>query len=133
MIIKNGFKEILTFIYYLREIAYFNRHIIIISIDLFTINGIKLNQLEKETNKIETRFKIKIPEDMREILQYIYQQNIIDVKPSYSQIASYVNCSKPTIRKKLRELIGHGYLIEYSKGRKKVLESTEKNINLFSK
>ena len=133
LIIKNGFKEILTFIYYLREIAYFNRHIIIISIDPFTINGIKLNQLEKETNKIETRFKVKIPEDMREILQYIYQQNIIGVKPSYSEIASYVNCSKPTIRKKLRELIGHGYLIEYSKGRKKVLESTEKNINLFSK
>jgi hypothetical protein len=41
--------------------------------------------------------------------------------------------SKPTIRKKIRKLIGNGYLRVYSKGRKKVVESTEKSISLFSK
>jgi uncharacterized membrane protein len=41
--------------------------------------------------------------------------------------------SKPTIRKKLRELVRYGYLKEFSKGRKKIVESTEKNISLFSK
>lgn len=133
LIIKNGFKEIISLIYNLREISYFNRHIIIISIDPSTLNDIELSRLEKETNKIEARFKITIPEDMREILYYIYKKNIMGVKPSYSEITSEVMLSKPTIRKKLRILIGDGYLRVYSKGRKKIVESTEKNISLFSK
>ena len=133
LIIKNGFKKIISLIYKLREISYFNHHIIIISIDPSTLNGIELRQLEKETNKIETRFKIKIPEDMREILYYIYKKNIMGVKPSYSEITSEVMLSKPTIRKKLRKLIENGYLRVYSKGRMKVVESTERNISLFLK
>jgi len=133
LIIKDGFKEIISLIYNLREISYFNHHIIIVSIDPSTLNDIELSRLEKETNKIETRFKIKMAEDLREILYYIYKKNIMGVKPSYSEITSEVMLSKPTIRKKLRQLIDNGYLRVYSKGRKKVVESTEKNIGLFSK
>ena len=133
LIIKNGFKKVISLIYLLREISYLNHHIIIISIDPSTLNNIELSRLDKETNKIEIQFKGKIPEDMKEILYFVYKKNITGVKPSYSEITSEVKLSKPTIRKKIRKLIGNGYLRVYSKGSRKVVESTEKNISLFSK
>lgn len=133
LISKTGFVKTLSFVQHLKEIAYFKKHIVILSIDPFTLQNIELRQLEKEAKELEPRQKIRLPEDWRQILQFVYEENLKNNKPSYSEIATEIRISKPTVRKKIRELTKYGYLKESQKGRSKIVEFTERSGNLFSK
>jgi DNA-binding MarR family transcriptional regulator len=74
-----------------------------------------------------------MPAGHLDILKYIYYQNTIGVKPSYSDAGRELKMSKPTLRKKIRLLINGEYALEDLKGSKKVLTLTEKGRNLFLK
>jgi len=131
LISKIGFKETLTFIQDLREITYLKKQILIISIDPRTLAQEKMRLLEKEGREIELSFMVKLPEDLLEILRYIYKENNLGLKPSYSEIGKELKMSRPTVRKKMKILIANGYLIENTKGRKKIIELLEKGRRLF--
>ena len=131
IISKNGFKKTLDFIHFLREIAYYNNHIIIISIDPLTLDIDKLRQLEKESSEIETREKVILPLDLLDVLTFIIKQNLIGVRPTYSQIENELGMSKPTVRKRIGNLMSRGYVIVNSRGNTKVVEATEKGKRFF--
>ena len=128
---KTGFEKILFFIQNLREIAYIKSHVVIISLDHTILKNNELKQIEKETERVEPLYKTKLPEELIEVVKVVYTYNVKGVTPSYAKVGQEIGASKPTTRKRIRSLIGYGYLRESKMGRKKVLTLTEKGKILF--
>ncbi|MCG3226118.1 MAG: winged helix-turn-helix transcriptional regulator [Candidatus Heimdallarchaeota archaeon] len=80
---------------------------------------------------IETKIEGIIPEELFEVLMYIYQQNVSGNKPTISDVIEELNISRPTARKRTQNLIDEGYIIEAVKGRSKVLQITQKGKIVF--
>lgn len=132
LIVKYGFQETLNFVFKVRELAILLGFVVILSVDEEIIPSNQLRLLEKETREIETRVLAKIPADLLEILQYVYKNNNLGKRPSYTDIVNDLMISRPTIRKRTNQLLATGYLRETQIGRRKTLEITQKGFNLFS-
>ncbi|MEE8359189.1 MAG: PAS domain S-box protein, partial [Candidatus Hydrothermarchaeales archaeon] len=132
LVFKNGLKETLSFVQRLRELAYLCHHVVILSVDPSTFDKRELRLLEKETEEIEPMQKARLPEDLLETLRFVYKQNNVGVKPSYTDVCGELGISKPTVRKRIRRLVSSGHLRDIVKGNRKVLELTENGRNLFS-
>jgi PAS domain S-box-containing protein len=133
LVFKFGFKETLSFIFRLRDTIYLKEQIIIVSMDTSTMKEDELNIMQKEFNEIELRQIPRPPEELFEIAKLIYERNSAGIKPSFSEIGAELSLSKPTFRKRVRNLISSGYVVEVSKGNRKVLELTQKGRSLFFK
>jgi PAS domain S-box-containing protein len=133
LITKNGFNKTLTLIQRLREHAYAGDHVITLSIDPSVLRNRELRLLEKETMEVEQRLAGKLPEDLLEILKFVYSQNRMGVKPTYKSVGQELDQSQPTVRKKIRQLESSGYLREFSRGNSKVVELRERGRGLFFK
>ncbi len=132
LISRNGFDQTLSFVYDLREIAYLKDSIIILVLDPYTLGNKQSALIRKETHEIEPKSTKRVPEDMLNILKYVYNQNKLGVKPCYTEICNELNMSKPTIRKKINNLVNNEYLSEDYDGRHKRVEITEKTRETFS-
>jgi PAS domain S-box-containing protein len=132
LIAKYGFEETLKFIYKVREIAIFLNLVIILSLDEQTVTSHQLALLEKETEKVETRVLAEIPLHLLEIIRFIYINNSQGVQPSYTQVANQLGISRPTARKRIKQLTTIGYLRENQKGRTKILELTLRGLSSFT-
>ncbi|MHA1975345.1 MAG: PAS domain S-box protein [Candidatus Hodarchaeales archaeon] len=132
LIQMNNFKETLNFVYELKEIAYMLDLILLISVDPKIMTDHELLLLGKETKEIEPRSLVKIPDDMLELLRYVYHKNKLGIRPAYSDIGNEFQISRPTTRKRIKTLLATGYLNEYRFGIRKVLEVAEKGRGLFS-
>lgn len=132
LIFKNNFKKTLSFIQRLRELAYLSGNIIIISANSGTLSTREQRLLEVECRDIKPRLDKKmLAEEQFKLLRYIYECNIIGVKPSYTDIGQELGISKPTVRKRIRLLISAGYVMELVKGRNKIIELTQMGKNFF--
>ncbi|MFO7966361.1 MAG: PAS domain S-box protein, partial [Archaeoglobaceae archaeon] len=131
LIFKRGFNKTLSFIQRLRDIAYFHELVIILSINSETLGEKELNLLEMETKEVETQQTVKVPEDLLELLRYIYQQNNRGIKPIYTDICNDLGISKPTAMSRVRKLVSKGYVTSNAKGRSKIVELTEKGWSMF--
>lgn len=131
LFITKGFDNAIQLLYKWSDIAYLNNLIILLSVDVSTFKEEEISVLEKETKRIEPKFMTKVSEEFLQLLRFIYQQNNLGMKPSYSDIRVELKTSRPTVRKRIKRLATTGYLIESKKGNKKVLEITEKGRSLF--
>jgi DNA-binding MarR family transcriptional regulator len=113
--------------------ALLSKKIIVNSIDPSTFSDKELRLIEKETESIEPQEKPKLPDSQLEILKYIYKENLTGIKPAYGDLRQELDLSKPTVKKRIDELISSDHIIEHQKGRKKLLELTEKGRNIFRK
>lgn len=132
LIANYGFKETIKFVYKMRETAYLKSIVILLSIDPTTIDGQKLSLLEKETMEITPRFMAKVPEEMLEILRFVYKMNNLGTKPSYSEVREELQVSRPTVSKRIKHLVATGYLNETLMGNRKILELSQKGRLLFT-
>jgi len=130
---KTNFRKILSFVQTLREIAYLKDHVVILSVDPFTLGQKELRQIEKEALPVEPLYKAKLSEELFEVLKTVFEQNLKGVNPSHAKVGQQIGASKPTTRKRIRTLINYGYLEESKKGRSKVVCLTEKGRILFLK
>lgn len=128
---NNEFKEVYSFINDLRELAYFRKNIIIISVDKNTFDSKELKLLEKETKPIMQKVSESINRKILDIIYYILNQNALGVNPSYSSIGKELSMTRPTIRKNIRYLEANRYVIVHRKGRYKKIELTEKGKKLI--
>jgi PAS domain S-box-containing protein len=133
LIFKNGFENVLAFIHRLRERAYLRSLVVLLSIDPATLKKFELSLLEKETAEVEPQEKAKLPMDLLEVLRVVYQQNSMGARPSFSDIERELDLSKPTVRKRIRQLVSGGYARTNIKGRNKIVSLTEKGRRLFWK
>ncbi|NMC58434.1 MAG: PAS domain S-box protein [Candidatus Methanofastidiosa archaeon] len=129
---KNGFNRFLSFVHHLRELAYLRGITIIISADPVLLSDIEMRLIEKETFNISPIEKAMLPENMLEILQYVYNKNIIGIKPTFSDVGREIDITRPTIGKRINYLASSNYVSVSIKGRNKVVELTEKGKELFS-
>ncbi|KYC45024.1 MAG: aerobic respiration control sensor protein ArcB [Candidatus Methanofastidiosum methylothiophilum] len=131
LITKYGFKDTLNFFQNIRDLAYLNDLIIIVSIDPQLLNEKELKYLEKDTKEIELRYGKTLSEDLLEILRYVYGKNKSGHKPSFSDIGTEFSITRPTIKKRVDKLIEANYLNISISGRNKVVELTQKGRDLF--
>lgn len=131
LIFKNTFEDLLSFVQNLKDLAYLNSLIIILSIDPYTLDEREFRLLEKECLNIESRQKTRLNEDLLEVLNFIYTQNNKGVKPIYKDIGKALGLSRPTVEKRLRALNSRGYVMNELKGRTKNVELTEKGWQVF--
>ena len=132
LISKYGFKETLLFIYSLREIAIFLNLVVLLSVDDQIVPEDQIKAIEKETKDVQPKVLAKIPLHLLEILRFVYKRNNIGEQPSYTHIAYELGISRPTARKRIKQLTAIGYLKENQKGRTKVLELTFRGLNSFT-
>lgn len=133
LIFKIGFKKALSLVQYLREMIYLKGSIVILSIDPQTMKREDLRLLEKETKQVEPLHKNILSDELFNILKFIYRQNTLGIKPSYSAVGKELTITKPTVRKRIGDLIATGYIREDIKGRNKAVELTERGRQLFWK
>jgi PAS domain S-box-containing protein len=131
IISKNGLSGTLHFIHRLRELAYIMGHVVIISLDPATVEGRFLRALDKETLAVEPRERPTVTADQRDILDYIHRQSLLGVRPTLTELGRALKLSKPTARKKVRDLVHGGYLALSPRGRTKVLELTDLGRRVF--
>ncbi len=131
LIQKNGFEITLFSLYRLMDIAYLANHIILLSIDSSTLQTREKNLLKKELKPIVTKIEGIIPEDLFEVLMFIYQKNVSGDKLIVSDIVHELQISRPTARKRIQNLITEGYITTTVRGRSKVLQITQKGKMIF--
>jgi len=131
LIVTNGFENTLRFIQNLTELFYINRWILLIALDITTIDKRELRLLENETNTVISRQSVDLDEDIYEILKYVYNEEKKGRKPAYGDVGVKCGITKQTTRKRIEILKRVGYLIDKKKGRHKILEMTEKGKYLF--
>ncbi len=130
---RNGARDTIGFIQRLRDLAHIKDHTVILSMDPATVDDKELRMLEKETRELVPVHRTKLPEDLFDVLRYVYNENLSGRDPSHTEICSELDLSKPTVRKRLKELLFSGYVKESVKGSKKVISVTEKGRRPFSK
>jgi PAS domain S-box-containing protein len=129
--LKNGFKETLLFLYWLKDNIIFNGNIGILVADPTIFSKQELQAFEKETRPISVRHP-QISTDLLEILQFIHRQNGFGVQPKYADVQHYLGISKPTVSKRIQQLIETGYLQEFARGSRKCLQLSYTGIQLVS-
>ena len=131
LLTKNDPAALLTFVQRLREWTYLADHVAILSVDPATLDKRELRLLEQETRAVRPRLAGHLTPPLRELLRYVFRQNRAGLKPSYLKIGTELHVSKPTVRKRIQQLVGDGYLRETVQGRRKILELTDKATTLF--
>ena len=131
LITKNGFSKTLSFVQSLREIAYLSDQIIILSLDPSVMEEREMRLMEKETREIIPLQKAWLPDELFSVLKFVFSQNQMGIKPSYTKVSKAMGISKPTTGKRMRRLVESGYLIESSKGKSKVVELSADGKRLF--
>ena len=131
LVLKNGFDETLALLERLRELAYLGGHITITSLDPSTIGHRELRLLEKEGLEISTRLRSTLPEDLLELVRFVYKQNRLGLKPSNTELGNELGISQPTVRKRVNQLVMAGHLVQREKGRNKVVELSERGWQLL--
>jgi PAS domain S-box-containing protein len=133
LIHQNGFKKALTFIQRLAELAYLNNLIVLSILDPGTVDHRELRMLEKECSEVKPMITVDLEEDLLETVKYVYEMNLVGVKPTFSQVEHELKISKPTVRKRIADLKNRGLLMDLRKGSSKVVEITDKGKAIFKK
>jgi PAS domain S-box-containing protein len=133
LISENGFKETLHFIHRLGDMAFLMGHVVIISLDPATLGEGDLRALEKETREVVPRMRPDLPREELELLRFVFERGIGGARPTLTDIGARLGLSKPTVRKKVRDLVRWGHLAMSPRGRTKVVELTELGRRIFSK
>jgi PAS domain S-box-containing protein len=131
LVTRIGFKNTLLLVHRLGEIAQHNGHIIFLSVDPATLEAREVRLLEKEGRLVEPLVRESVPEELLETMKYIYEKNIVGVRPTLASIGRDLGLSQPTVRKRIRELLQPGYIALHAKGSGKTLELTEKGRAVF--
>ncbi len=131
IISKIGYSETLSMVQSLREIAYYSDHIILFTIDPNVLDERQLAMLNNETKEVFPFQKAWLPEDLLEVLKFVYNENKMGNKPSHTRVSRMIGISKPTAGKRIRQLVDSGFLIESLKGKSKILELSPDGKRLF--
>lgn len=130
LILKNGFKKTISFIQLFREKAYLTGYVGILSIDPSTLGKRELRLLEKETRAVKL-MHLRVSPDLIDVMKLIFEHDNKGVKTSYNDTCIGLGISKPTVRKRIKQLIAADYVVESKKGRKKIVELTEHGRSLL--
>jgi len=133
LVFKKGFDSFLSFVQDIRELIYLKDSIVILSIDPATLEEREMSLLEKECLPLSPLHETTLPQQLFDILKFVYKQNSMKVLATYKSIGQEFSISRPTAMKRVGSLVYRGYLSEAKRGKEKTFELTEKGRNLFAK
>jgi PAS domain S-box-containing protein len=131
VITKNGFPKTYSLIQRIRDFAYTSDFSVIFRADPTLLTTLQLRLLETEMKPITLRGMVQLPDTLNTILQFIFKQNMIGVKPNYTSVKKEMKISKPTTSKRIQQLKNLNYLNEFQNGKNKTLELTPTGRTLF--
>jgi len=127
LLVDKGPVQVLKAIQDMRDLARMNRAVAILSVDPEMIGAADIRGLEKETLPIRVRGGFHITSQQRMILDAVMGMNLEGTKPDHSRLSEILRISRPTLRKRVRELVAAGLLHEVRSGRLKLLETTSRS------
>jgi PAS domain S-box-containing protein len=133
LMLRNGLEPTLRFVHRLRDLAFINGHVVILSLDPATVGVREMHSLDRETLEIVPRSRPKLPDDMYDVLRHVYQEGAIGRSPTLTELRRDLDLSKPTLAKRVMNLVRGGYLALSTRGRTKQVELTEKGRRVFLK
>ncbi len=125
LIAKCGFKNVLAMVNHVVEIAFFRNMIILLGLDPECVGERDVNKLAKDTLALEPYPRPELSQDNLDMLQAVYRMNIRGSRPTRTELCQALSLSQPTVRGRIRELVGAGLLWESGSGRSVVVEMTE--------
>jgi len=131
--LKNGFDRTLEFIQEIRELAYINDLIIILTVNPDVMDKSQMRLLEIECEELVPLHETMLSEDLMDVLRLMVHQHDGNVSTTYMTLLHELDISRPTARKKITHLISLGYITEMRRGKTKTFVLTEKGKILFSK
>jgi PAS domain S-box-containing protein len=126
LVSKMDFDGLRDLIHSLVDIFYHRKAILVLLVDPNNMSQQQIEMLEKDASLVEAKRAIILPEDLHELLIYIYQQNRIGSEPSYKEIGKRFNITKTTTRKRVQQLTILDLAVETKHGRTKVLRVTDR-------
>jgi PAS domain S-box-containing protein len=125
LVAKCGFESVLAMVNHVVEIAYFRNTIVLLGLDPECVGEKEVDRLAKDTLTIEPYPRPDLSQDNLDMLQAVYLMNIRGKRPTRTELCQRLSLSHPTVRGRIRELIGAGLLWESGSGRSVVVEITE--------
>jgi PAS domain S-box-containing protein len=123
---KLGFGGLLELVHGLVDLFYHRKAILVLLVDPNQMDQKQIEMLQKDMSFIEAKRVVVLPDDLQELILYIYQQNRIGIEPSYSDIGKRFDITKTTTRKRVQQLSLLDLVIETKRGRTKVLRVTDR-------
>jgi PAS domain S-box-containing protein len=93
---KLGFNELLTLIHSLGDLFYHRKALLVLLVDPNQMDQKQIEMLQKDMSLIEAKRAVVLPDDLQELILYIYQQNRIGIEPSYTDIGKRFDITKTT-------------------------------------
>jgi len=131
LILKNGFEKTMEFIQRLSELVYIHQSILIISLDPEILEKNELLLLEKEVVEVKLKHEPDFPEDLYEILEFVYEENKRGKKPARKDIEKKFTISRTTARKRINKLKHLELVMDKEWGKYKILVLTDKGKTYF--
>ena len=126
LVSKLGFNGLQDLVHGLVDVFYHRKAILVILVDPSQIDQNQIAILQKDMSLIEAKRAVVLPNDLQELILYIYQQNRIGIEPSYTDIGKRFNITKTTTRKWVQQLAMLDLIMETKRGRTKVLRVTDR-------
>lgn len=133
LISRIGSKKTLNLIQYLKDLAGSKNLYVLISVDPIAMSNADMGLIEKESkNILPSKSLVGLSTKLIDTLAYIEKMNKEGTMPSYSDIGEEFQLSKPTTRTRIKQLQELETVKEIQRGRKKLLEITEKGKNYMA-
>jgi PAS domain S-box-containing protein len=123
---KLGFNELVALIHSLGDLFYHRKALLVLLVDPNQMDQKQIEMLQKDMSLIEAKRAVVLPDDLQELILYIYQQNRIGIEPSYTDIGKRFDITKTTTRKRVQQLSLLDLVMETKRGRTKVLRVTDR-------
>jgi uncharacterized membrane protein len=87
--------------------------------------------IEKECLDVHSVSRKELTDELYELLKTIFRLNYGGEEVSFTELGKKTGLSKPTVRKKIKTLASSGYISVVKKGRKKIINPTDKTVQMF--
>jgi PAS domain S-box-containing protein len=132
LLIRNNFSEIYEFIQKIKDVFYvLNKGIVIITLDPALVEERDLRLIRKECSRVRSK-GISLPDEMYEVLRYVYMRNRVGEKPSIKDVMASFSITRNTAKKRINYLANRGLLNIIKNGRLRLLEVTERGKEIFA-
>ncbi|MCU0799034.1 MAG: response regulator [Candidatus Thermoplasmatota archaeon] len=126
LISRSGFDEVLHFVQTLSESTMLKGSIAILSVDPATLSDKERALLMNECDEMEPYFRSNISEELYKVLKVVQKRTSMHLDASLSSIEEELELSRPTSRKRVRQLLEFEFLTEVLKGKEKTYLLTDK-------
>lgn len=125
LLVKWPFEEVYELLQKLKDLFFvLNKGILIAVSESGMLSERELKLLKMECGVIRSK-GVDLPEEMYELLRFVYSKNRFGEKPSIKDIMSSFNITRNTAKKRISYLVEKGLIKMIKDGRMKVLEVTE--------